>query len=768
MYMDICNKLGIVSLSMLGGLSAALTLVSAQRGIAQPIITNQPLPLTRAAGTAATFTVGVSGIQPLHYQWQQAFDSFNFVDRPEGTNDTLVISNLQFLDSGNYRVIVTNVEGAVMSSAALLDVVVPPSIPSTGQPTSTSVSLGATVINRVIVNGVNGQLLSYQWQFDGKPLVGQTNSQMTLTNVQVANAGDYAVVVTNIAGAVTSHVAVVEVDTTFTKITAGSIVNDGGDSVACAWGDYDGDGFIDLFVANWNTDLDGRDFLYHNNGDGTFTRITVGPEVNHLVKSCAASWVDYDNDGHLDLLVCKWDLPNTLYRNNGDGSFTEANTLLARQVQRSAAGVWGDLDKDGWLDLFIANVSQGPGTPARPNVLYQSDGQGDFKPVSFGTKPIGEGDSFAAAWGDFDNDGYLDLIVSQGGAYGNEHALLYHNNRDGTFAPLTNSVVHAAQLPHEGCAWGDFNNDGWLDLCVGNFHGSNNCLFLNNGDGTFTQITNSVVTHDGGSTKNVTWADYDNDGWLDLFVSNTGAYAEGVREESNFLYHNNGDGTFTKVTAGSPVNDLGNFCGSAWGDYNNDGFLDLFVANGFTLFSRNNLLYRNNGNSNAWVNFRLIGTLSNRSAIGAKVRLKATIHGRAFWQMREISGGSGFGSQNDIRANFGLGDATNADLVRIEWPSGVVQTLTNVAPRQFLTVVEHQQFTNTPAKPVLSGVSRQTNGVVSLNVVGDAGPLYLLETSTNLVNWSKLSVRSNATGTVQFSDPNAPANSRKFYRVTIP
>src|SRR5439155_7289915 len=158
----------------------------------------------------------------------------------------------------------------------------------------------------------------------------------------------------------------------------------------------------------------------------------------------------------------------------------------------------------------------------------------------------------------------------------------------------------------------------------------------------------------------------------------------------NFPYPNNGDGTFTKITSGSLVNDLGNCGGAVWGDYDNDGFLDLFVANGFVGQSANNLLYRNNANSNSWLNLRLIGTVSNRSAIGAKIRVQATIGGKTFWQLREISGGTSFGSQNDMRANFGLGDATNADIVRIEWPSSIVQTMTNVAAKQFLTGVEHQ------------------------------------------------------------------------------
>jgi hypothetical protein len=641
----------------------------------------------------------------------------------------------------------------------------------TQQPTNLSVSLGAEATFWVKATGTPP--MTFQWRVGSTDLTRATHGILVLTNAQLSNAGDYSVVVADSSGSVTSRVAHLEVDPTFTKVMAGSIVNDGGDSIACAWGDYDDDGFIDLFVSNWNTDLDGRDFLYHNNGDGTFTRITAGPEVNDPVASIGATWADYDNDGHLDLLVCKQGLPNTLYRNNGNGTFTQARNLLARQVENSTAGVWGDFDNDGWLDLFIANVGD-PGIGAPANILYQSDQQGDFKAISFGTKPIGDGASFAAAWGDYDNDGYLDVIVSQGGGQGPQHALLYHNNHNGTFTMQSNSVVVADRLPHEGCAWGDFNNDGWLDLCIANFYGQNNCLFLNNGDGTFTQITNSPVTLDGGTTKNVTWTDYDNDGWLDLFVSNTGPFDltnfTSLGEETNFLYHNNGDGTFRKVTSGSLVNDLGHSCGSAWGDYDNDGFLDLFVARGFIVGSENNLLYRNNGNSNAWVNFRLIGTLSNRSAIGAKVRLKATIHGRTFWQMREISGGSGYGSQNDIRANFGLGDATNADLVRIEWPSGIVQTMTNVAARQFLKVVEHQerQTNPPPPDPIFTNVARSTNGTVNLSVSGAPGLLYLLEASTNLANWTKVGVRTNAVGTFQFTDTAATNYATRFYRVSAP
>ena len=162
-----------------------------------------------------------------------------------------------------------------------------------------------------------------------------------------------------------------------------------------------------------------------------------------------------------------------------------------------------------------------------------------------------------------------------------------------------------------------------------------------------------------------------------MFVANRAA------GQNDFLYHNNGDGTFTKV-GGMAVNDGGNSYAAAWGDYNNDGFLDLFVGND----GGSNFLYHNNTNDNHWLEFRLIGTRSNRTAIGAKVRVHATINGQSFWQMREVSGGDGEMGQNSLHVHVGLGNATNADLVRIEWPSGTTQELSNVAANQFLTVTE--------------------------------------------------------------------------------
>ena len=244
------------------------------------------------------------------------------------------------------------------------------------------------------------------------------------------------------------------------------------------------------------------------------------------------------------------------------------------------------------------------------------------------------------------------------------------------------------------------------------------------------------------------WGDYDNDGFLDLFVCRQ-------LGQNNVLYHNNGNGTFTKVTEGRPVNDGGNSVGCAWGDYDNDGFLDLFVANGaFGDVSQNNFLYRNNGNGNKWIKIKLIGTVSNRAGIGAKVRVKATIGSRTVLQLREISSGCGYAGQNTL-AHFGLGDATNVDLVRIEWPSGTVQEFHDVAVKQLLTVTEPPQL---KAGALLSGDSFQ------LSLTGGIGLSYDVQTSSDLASWSFLATVTNTSRTMSVIDTSAANGTQRFYR----
>jgi hypothetical protein len=282
----------------------------------------------------------------------------------------------------------------------------------------------------------------------------------------------------------------------------------------------------------------------------------------------------------------------------------------------------------------------------------------------------------------------------------------------------------------------------------------------NNGDGTFMKQTfqqaGSIVT-DIGDFGAATWGDYDNDGWQDLYVI---TFDGG----GNFLYHNNGDGTFSRVLSGSLVNDTGFMGAPAWGDYDNDGFLDLVVTRGVHDNSTN-LLYHNNRNPNGWLKVKLVGTISNRSGIGAKVRVKAIIAGKPLWQLREINSGNGFTS-GPLEAHFGLGDATNIDIVQIQWSSGIIQVMINLVPRQTLTVIEHQE--NALGEITITGTLRSTNGVVSFRASGNPGVLYRFEASTNLVSWTKLGIATNVTGVVEFLDPTASKFNRRFYRVSAP
>jgi hypothetical protein len=524
---------------------------------------------------------------------------------------------------------------------------------------------------------------------------------------------------------------------TFTKITEGEIVNDGGSSAGVAWGDFNNDGFEDLFVANSNGE---NDFLYRNNGDGTFTRVTSGSIVTSGGASIGCAWGDFDNDGSLDLVVANGGgfsaVNNFLFRNNGNGTFTRTNAgPVGTDAVAALCSAWADYDRDGWLDLFVGDFI------GSNNLLYRNTGDGRFTRVA-GTAFV-ERQSLASVWGDYDNDSFPDLFVTRGLVEVNR---LYRNNRDGTFSvvpsssPGFNNSVSAA--------WGDYNNDGTLDLFVGaggTLIQTSSALYRGDGDGGFEAT--GIVT-DAAYGTSCAWGDYDNDGFLDLFQCRQ-------RGQNNLLYHNNGDGTFTRVTEGSIVNDGGNSPGCAWADYDNDGFLDLIVSNGaFVGGSQNNFLYRNDGNGNRWLKIRLVGGPSNRAAIGAKVRVTATMGGVQGRQMREISGGSGFASQNSLIAHFGLAGATHADLVRIEWPSGTVQELRNVGVNQILTIIEPPRLTAT-----------KVSGQPQFSLRGGRHLQYDIEASTNLHDWSPMATVTitNIDGSAPITDP-APAAGQRFYR----
>ena len=635
------------------------------------------------------------------------------------------------------------------------------------QPTNQSVSLGANVT--ILVSGSGTPPLLYQWRLETTELVSATNSSLTLTNVQLPNAGNYTVVLTDSSGSVTSKVAALDVDPAFTKITVGDIVSERGEFYNCAWVDIDNDGYLDLFAgASGGTD----NHLYHNNKDGTFTKVSLNDFPPSGNQEHGGVWADFNNDGFEDLLVTGGQYEtgnsgafrNVLYQNNGDGTFRMiTNGIFATEIGQFHAAAWVDYDRDGFVDLFVTSHGASAGQPPATNRLYHNNGDGTFTKITVGPVVNDPGDYLGRAWGDYDNDGWPDLFVPDWSGTKNH---LYHNNGGGQFSAITQSIV-AQAVGTSGCAaWADYDNDGYLDLLVvntditrsANLH---NYLYHNEGNGTFTLVTQGSIVQDTslGGFVSCAWGDYDNDGFIDVITSPNATH-------SSYLYHNNGDGTFTKVEHGSVTSDLASRPVYAWGDYDRDGFLDLFVAQGggWEIFHPAgtplpfNSLYHNNGNSNAWINIKLIGTVSNRSAVGAKVRVKAFYRGASRWQLREITAGDGNGTQQPLNAHFGLGDATNVETLRIEWPSGTLQEFQNVPARQFLTVTEPPRWVP-PA-----GDSPQ-----QFTLKGGRNMRYDLQTSSNLSDWLLLDTITitNLHGTASVSDTNALGSDHRFYRAIL-
>jgi len=557
--------------------------------------------------------------------------------------------------------------------------------------------------------------------------------------------------------ALLASLAVARGQAEFTQITNGAIVTDAGEWSGPAWGDFHNSGFLDLINCNYNP---GVNVYYRNNGDGTFTKISQGDPVQDSNYHVGGAQGDYDNDGNLDLFVSSGAFSpsptqNVLYHNNGDGTFSAAgDSIVTNQLGHFGPCIWGDYDNDGFLDLFVADHGLANADGGK-NQLFHNNGDGTFTQITTGIVVNDISVGYSAVWEDYDNDGFVDLLVLNNEA--NALNFLYHNNGNGTFTKVTTNIV-ATDLWRGGAscaAFGDYDNDGLPDLFVTDADGVRNQLYHNNGGGSFTRVTSGpeLVPSPGGDSVGCAWGDYDNDGYLDLFLSGGGI--------PNALFRNNGDGTFTKITSGPEVSGSGPgiVCNAvSWVDYDNDGFLDLFVG----MFSDDlavqslgqNLLYHNNGNSNAWLEVKLIGTVDNRSAIGAKIRAHATIGGKTFWQLREIQNGGSYNSP-PLVAHFGLGDATNVDTLRIEWPSGTVQQIQNIPARQILTVTEPPRL-----------MAAITNGVPQFSLKGGRGFQYDIQSSTDLINWSTLTTVgvSNMNGMAEIVDTNAPGTKTRFYR----
>ncbi len=463
----------------------------------------------------------------------------------------------------------------------------------------------------------------------------------------------------------------------FIKITDPNnpVVNDQFESGGGSWADFDHDGWLDLFVANGNLNSQNNS-LYLNNRWGSFIKIITGAVVNDGGSSIGGTWGDYNRDGALDLFVTNRNsFGNFLYRGSGDSTFVKITTgNIVTDRSNSNSSSWVDIDNDGDLDLFVVNFEAN-------DFLYLNNGPPDYSFTKIDTAAIlrDSGSSIPGAWADYDNDRDADLFVGNAGA---QNDFLYTNTGNRVFT----KTVFPEGRSTLGISWGDYDNDSDLDLFAVNFLDQNNILYRNSGppDYRLTVIDAGSVSNDGGRSVGSAWGDYDNDGDLDLFVTNNG--------QRNFLYRNEGppDYRFTKITSGVVVNEVGASFGCTWADYDRDGDLDLFVAN---QQNQRNFLYRNEGNNNAWVNLRGVGTISNTTAIGAKVRVKATIHGAPHCQMQEVAAQSGYNSQN-LELHFGLGDAAIIDSIFVQWPLGRDDIFVNVNINQHLTITESGGMTS--------------------------------------------------------------------------
>jgi hypothetical protein len=491
--------------------------------------------------------------------------------------------------------------------------------------------------------------------------------------------------------------------------------------------DYDNDGWPDIFLVN-GTRLEGKSSgdapsnrLYRNNHDGTFSDVTAKAGLTATGWGQGVCVGDYDNDGWEDLYVTYYGR-NRLYHNN-HGVFTE----VAEKAGVAGSGkAWGtgcafvDYDRDGLLDLMVANyvdfdlatapapgerptciwkgvpVMCGPrGLPAAKNILYHNRGDGTFEDVT--TKAhIDRTDghyAFSVSTLDFDEDGWPDIYV----ACDSTPSILYRNNHDGTFTDV--AVTAGAAFNEDGreqagmgSTIADFNGDGHLDIFKTNFSDDTSTLYRNNGDGTFTDATAAAGL--GLYTQYLGWGttffDFDNDGWPDLILVNGHVYPEvdsqhlgSSYKEPRILYHNNGDGTFSDISAsaGSGPTTPASSRGLAVGDLWNDGRMSAVISN---MNAAPSLLVNQIRNSNHWIAVRTIGTKSNRDGIGARIRVKTPSR----ILVDEVRSGSSYDSNSDMRVHFGLGAAAKVEWVEIRWPSGLVEHFANPAVDAVDTVSE--------------------------------------------------------------------------------
>jgi hypothetical protein len=464
----------------------------------------------------------------------------------------------------------------------------------------------------------------------------------------------------------------------FTKVTDSPLSSSPGDSRSVNWVDVNNDGFIDCFISNGPRGGQNNS-LFLNTGKENFTRVTNDSIVLDNKPSDGATFADVDNDGDLDAFIVNWyNVNNLFYLNDGKGNFKRITTgELVNDHGYSETAAFGDYDNDGYVDLYVTN-SEG----RKNNFLYLNNKKASFKKITSGPMVTDTGFSRCANWVDADNDGDPDLFVTN---ENKQNENLYRNDGKGNFTKLAEGALLNDAGNTTSASWADMDNDGDLDVFLTNDAGTNS-FFKNNGNFNFTKITADVVGKIFSHSFSSAWSDIDNDGDEDLFVTNSFG---GKTRLLNYFYLNNGNGSFTRNTTDIIAKDTAWSYGCAFGDYDNDGFQDLAVATcRFNTTDDADLLYHNNGNSNHWITLKLTGTKSNKAAIGARVYVKALINGKSVLQMREISAQNGYCSQNELRVHVGLNTTILIDEIKIVWPSGLTQTFNNVKADQILEVTE--------------------------------------------------------------------------------
>ena len=442
--------------------------------------------------------------------------------------------------------------------------------------------------------------------------------------------------------------------------------------------DFDRDGNLDLFVAVRG----GGHRLLRNLGDLYFVDVTKGSGIDSASASVLGMWADVDNDGLPDLFTAS-SQASQLFRNSEQGLFQDMSSAADGFGQEQVlAALWSDVDRDGFVDLYLACFNS-------QNALYRNRNGTAFENVIgyTGANDVYE-KAMGGAFADYDNDGDPDLYLVHDNF---QPATLYQNRGDGSFRNRAGQA--GVDYTGHGMApvFGDFDNDGFLDIYVTNL--DSNYIFFNNGDGTFTNTTGTSGVGDRGMGWGVTAFDYDNDGWLDIYVANASSFPPGA---DNVLYRNLGNRLFAVVTKHAGVSSWGEGHGCASGDLNNDGFIDLVVSN--DQGSNGVEIFINRGGDGHYLQVELEGTRSNRYAIGARVEVFAG----SLRQMREISGGSGWLSQDSPVLHFGLGQHSQIDSLRIRWPNGDRVRLTDLAADQRLYIKE-EMTTGINAAPAIPG-----------------------------------------------------------------